>query len=121
GGEHPVVQVVFEHRIVVVPHHQGRQAWAQHVQLLVGRGDLVASQRVQCGQRCRVERRHNQFAVCLQVVQSGSDQPFVCWSQNPIVQRFLQLERLRLHGGEPVAPIVDRESEPVAGGCVGQV
>ena len=83
--------------------------------------DLVAAQRVERGQRRRVERGDHELAVGLEVAQAHPDEALVRGTQQVVVQGLL--EREALHDLELVAvgPEVHGETEPIAGRRVRQL
>jgi hypothetical protein len=68
-----------------------------------------------------VERGDDQFVPILVVNQLRADQSLVRRRENPIMKRFLELERLGFSRGEAVLVVINGKAESIALGGVGQM
>ena len=117
---HLLPEVLLEDGVVVVTDHESGQTLAERGQLGQRGTDLMAPEGVQRGQRCGVERRHDEFVPVVDVVEAHAEQALLGGLEHHVVEGLLQGERAHVDRAVGVLPVVHREPQPVPLRRVGQ-
>ena len=118
---HLLAQVLLEHGVVVITDHQHGQSLAQLLQLGQRGADLVTAQRVERGEGSGMERRDDDIAVLVDIVQSHAQHPLFGGFEHAVVHRLLQGHRPHVVEAERVLAVIDRQAQAVARRRVGEL